>query len=95
MRTLRSSSSGPEEKNNLTQGHATNPDNLHPQDPQSQSVRAGVKARKDESNRCTDAANQCGKAGEEKRPGDMGKGESRGGWICRAGRWGEFERPQV
>lgn len=59
---------------NINQGHATNPKNLHPQDVQSESVRGAKKARKDEKNEGIDAANECSKAGKGKRPGKMGKG---------------------
>ncbi|KAF9450050.1 hypothetical protein P691DRAFT_619772, partial [Macrolepiota fuliginosa MF-IS2] len=72
--------------NSLTQGHATNPKNMHPQDVQCQSVRAGFRARKDETNYCIDAANQCAKAGEDKRPGEMGTGNpERVGFVEQVG----------
>ncbi|KXN86076.1 hypothetical protein AN958_10552 [Leucoagaricus sp. SymC.cos] len=86
IRLIQTTPSGPENISNLTQGHVTNPENVHLQDVQSQSVRGGFKASKDETNGSIDAANECGKAGEEKRPDDMGKGNpERVGFVEQVG----------
>ncbi|KAF5359092.1 hypothetical protein D9756_003534 [Leucocoprinus leucothites] len=74
VRKLHRTSSRPERINNLTQGHVTNPENLHPQDVQSQSVESGVKAGKEKTDEGIDAASERGKAGEEKKPDEIGKG---------------------
>lgn len=75
-----------EEINNLAQGHVTNPENVHPEDVYSQSTRGGFRARKDEKNEGIDAANEYAKAGDSKKPRDMGKGNPEGvGFVEQVG----------
>lgn len=65
--------------NELSQGHAASPGNLHSQDVQSQAVRKGKEARNDEKNEAIDAANETGKAGDQKKkPTKKGKGNPEG-----------------
>jgi hypothetical protein len=70
----------------LSQGHATDPRNLHPQDVQSEAVRKGKEARKDEKNEAIDAANEAAKTGDGKKPMKKGRGNPEGiGFVEQVG----------
>lgn len=70
---------------NIRQGHAASPKNLHPQDVESQSVRAGFQARQDKKNEGVDSASKATRGAKEK-PGDVGKGNPEGvGFVEQVG----------
>jgi hypothetical protein len=74
------------EADQLSQGHATDPKNLHPQDVQSEAVRKGKEARKEEKNEAIDAANEATKTGDGKKPTKKGQGNPEGiGFVEQVG----------
>lgn len=85
IHTTRAPSSD-EGMNNIRQGHATNPKNLHPQDVGSQSVAAGFQAREDEKSEGVDVAKKATRGGKDKKPRDVGKGNPEGvGFVEQVG----------
>ena len=72
--------------NNIRQGHAANPKNLHPQDVESQSVNARFQARENEKHEGIDLAKKGNRGGKDKKPSNVGKGNPEGvGFVEQVG----------